>query len=692
MSGVIRLKNIMTPIHECLAPEHTLYDAIQFMHRTRWNTVPVTDTSNRLIGVFTRSALHQALLQGTSLDTVIAPLIKMDVLYIHQDTPYQDLDKKIESAKIGTGIVVDDDHKVIGLLTKTDVIFSLLRTTSSLKDQLEEILTSSGLGAIMTDENKQIIYANQKICTITGFQQQELLAHDISVLISTVQLYQMEKTDHYRMQLGNSYVVTRLSRYSTPQENKGYIILFQDVSQVEKMAHELQTVVKWKSILQTVIDNAYDGLIMINELRVINFISPSLLELFGMEESHALHKPIDEVLPHFELHRVMKSGLSEYSDIMEVKGIRYTVHRIPIIQDNEIIGVIGKISFRGLHEMREVVRRLEKSEKESSQEVNKNHETSRFTFDQILTKDPQMEKIIRSAMKTAKGNSTVLIRGESGTGKELFAHAIHGISSRNEGPFVTVNCAAIPEHLLESEFFGYEEGAFSGAKQKGKKGKFDLANGGTLFLDEVGDMSLQLQAKMLRVLQEKEFYRVGGTERIQVNVRIIAATHRSLEEMVKNGEFRNDLFYRLNVISFEIPSLAKRKQDIKLLIASFIQELNRINGTSIFGISPAAEKVLLDYEWPGNVRELRNVMERAMLFCEYGVIEVEDLPDYIFTSNKEERESLDDSNATLMEKAERVAVQKALEVAKGNKSKAAILLGVSRSVLYDRIKKYNVHT
>jgi transcriptional regulator with PAS, ATPase and Fis domain len=371
--------------------------------------------------------------------------------------------------------------------------------------------------------------------------------------------------------------------------------------------------------------------------------------------------------------------------MMEVKGIRYAVQRIPIVQEDEVIGAIGKIAFRGLDEMKELSRRFELSQTKEGQRENKKMECAQFTFEQILTSNKQMEKLIRSASKAAKGQSTVLIRGESGTGKELFAHAIHNASSRKDGPFVTVNCAAVPEHLLESEFFGYEEGAFTGANRKGKIGKFDLAIGGTLFLDEVGDMSFPLQAKLLRVLQGKEFFRVGGTERIQVDVRIIAATHRPLEDMVRDGQFREDLYYRLNVFSFIIPPLRNRKNDIFLLGEEIIVELNRLNGTAVTGIDPEAQNVMLNYDWPGNVRELRNVLERSMIFAEHGKIKKDDLPDYLLLVAK--KESIDRS---LLEKAEESAIQDAMQKTGGNKTRAAQLLGISRSVLYDKLRKYGI--
>jgi transcriptional regulator with PAS, ATPase and Fis domain len=440
-----------------------------------------------------------------------------------------------------------------------------------------------------------------------------------------------------------------------------------------------------------VIENSYDGLVMVNEKGNITFVSPSLIELFDLSPHEIEDVPIDSIFPHYELTKVFKTGIAEISDFMEIKGINYIVHRIPVYQEGQIIGAIGKIVYRQLQEVRERFRSYEKLEKQNDVATMK-VETSRFTFDEILSHNSHMEKLFRSGMKAAKGKTTIMIRGESGTGKELFAHAIHSASNRKNGPFITVNCAAIPEHLLESEFFGYDEGAFTGAKQKGQTGKFEMANGGTLFLDEVGDMSLQLQSKLLRVLQEREFYRVGGTNRVSVDVRIITATHQKLEEMVEAGTFREDLFYRLNVISIEIPPLRKRKEDILQLSHAFISELNKQNGTSIIGWDTLVEQALMEYDWPGNVRELRNVFERAMVFADNGVISLEDLPDYLLKKIgmniflEEENENCD---KTLLEKAEEMAIKVALKKSDGNKSQACKLLGISRSVLYDKLKKYD---
>ncbi|WP_347551710.1 sigma 54-interacting transcriptional regulator [Pseudalkalibacillus hwajinpoensis] len=396
---------------------------------------------------------------------------------------------------------------------------------------------------------------------------------------------------------------------------------------------------------------------------------------------------MNEIFPQLNILSVFQSLNAEVSDFLEVKGIKYIVNRIPIVKDNEMIGAIGKVTYRQLEDVKKVFKKLELMENqvEYYKDQLKQKDMSRFQWEQIITQDEEMEKLVRTATKAAKGLSTILIRGESGTGKELFAHSIHSSSGRQLKPFVTVNCAAIPEQLLESEFFGYEDGAFTGAAHKGKIGKFDLANGGTLFLDEIGDMSLSLQAKMLRVLQEKEFYRVGGTSRVNVDVRIVAATNQPLEELVNEGKFREDLYYRLNVISLHIPPLREREADIERLIEHFMESFNSIIGTSITGVKQDALAYMKSYHWPGNVRELSNVMERAMTFAENGNIQKEDLPDYMLRTMEKVRHA---SKQTRMD-FEWDAIENALKKCNGNKSKAAELLGISRSSLYEKLKKYS---
>ncbi len=683
----------MTPVNECLSHKSTLYQAIEIMKRKKWNIVPVINQAGCLVGVFTRSILYQMVLDSRELHTPIGAYMRTDVVAFPVDTPYSIIEKVVENSNVGSGVVLDEEKRPIGLITTTDIVLTLLRTSYSLREQLEAILATSQLGAVMTDEKNQVIFMNARFCDMLGCADEEMIKQNIQDVIPgihTTELKEMEHDIHRRLKIGSHSTIVRLSKYKTVKGQEGFIALFQNISEVERMAEELESVKRWKTLLQTVIDKAYDGIVMINKKGSISFLSPSLIELFELDKSQAIHQPIDELLPQLGLTRVVKSGLADISDFMEVNGIQYIVHRIPVLQNQQVVGAIGKIMFRQLQEVRERFKRFDSHESKNNmvKQQQRQSESSRFTFDEIITGDYQMEKLIRSVSKAAKGRSTILIRGESGTGKELFAHAIHSLSPRDEKPFVTVNCAAIPEHLLESEFFGYDEGAFTGAKHKGKVGKFDLAHGGTLFLDEVGDMSLPLQAKLLRVLQEGEFYRVGGTDRIHVDVRIISATNRPLEDMAEKGTFREDLFYRLNVISFEIPPLRLRKGDILLLCDLFIKDLNKINGTSITGMDPEAERVMLGYEWPGNVRELRNVLERAMVFAESGKIQLDDLPDYVLKKTPLPSSQPPVLQQNLLNKAEQDVIQLALQKTNGNKSKAAGLLGISRSVLYEKLKKY----
>lgn len=680
---MIEFRDIVTPVQCQVTEQTTLRDALVLFKKEKWNLLPVTDTERNLQGVFTRSGLYQMLLDGSPFDAPIQPYIKKQAKSIRIDTPYRQIQQIVKTSKVGTGVVLDERGKVIGLLTKTDMVGALLKSANTLKDQLETILKHSNIGVLMTDGRMQVVYANDAFSKISGRPVDSIMARELDEIFPGL-LRENSSPHHYE----KFKSILHISSYETVNHDEGKILLFQDISEFEKMAEELETVKNLKLTIETTLENAYDGILMTDEKNIITTVSPPLLELFNLEKAEVLYKPVEQVLPQLELGNVFSSEMAEVSDFNEMNGIRYIVHRIPIKKDGKVIGAIGKVMFRQLNEVSALFKRLQKAENKASfyhQQLQKS-ESARFTWEHIYSEDPYMEKLKKSAAKAAKGRSTVLVRGESGTGKELFAHAIHNSSARSEGSFVVVNCAAIPEDLLESEFFGYEEGAFTGAKQRGKIGKFDLANGGTLFLDEIGDMSLSLQAKLLRVLQEREFYRVGGNVRVRVDVRIIAATNRNLEKMVKQGEFREDLYYRLNVISLNIPPLRDRIQDVEYLINGLMRELNSMLGTSITGISLQAKEALLRYGWPGNVRELRNVLERAMTFAEHGKIQSEDLPEYLIS----QLSSPVSRKISLSEDAELGAIKKALSQANGNKAKAARLLGISRSGLYEKIKKYQL--
>lgn len=313
--------------------------------------------------------------------------------------------------------------------------------------------------------------------------------------------------------------------------------------------------------------------------------------------------------------------------------------------------------------------------------------TRQYSFHDIISKNPKMHEIFELIREVASLRSTVLIEGESGTGKELIARAIHYSGDRASKPFIGVSCAALAETLLESELFGHEKGSFTGAASQ-KKGKFELAAGGTIFLDEIGDISSKLQVDLLRVLQERCFYRVGGWKEIQVDVRVIAATNVNLQEVVNNGKFRDDLYYRLNVINIRIPPLRMRREDVPLLASSFIERLSPELGKDVTDISTDALKSLLDYDWPGNVRELENAIERAIVTCKGKALTSDDFT-FLNRSPVERQSWTVPANLTLRE-AEKEVILATLQRTQGNIKKAASLLGIDRSTLYDRLRKYGV--
>lgn len=311
----------------------------------------------------------------------------------------------------------------------------------------------------------------------------------------------------------------------------------------------------------------------------------------------------------------------------------------------------------------------------------------KFGFEALVGRSPKMEALIQMAARIALSESTVLILGESGTGKELLARGIHANSTRRNGPFVTVNCPSIPEQLLESELFGHVKGSFTGAL-KDRRGKFEMAAGGTIFLDEIGDLKFDLQSKLLRVLQEREIERVGESKPIPVDVRIIAATNKNLEQMMKNGEFREDLYYRLRVLPLEIPPLRERREDIVPLVHHFLEKY--ANGAE-FTILPETLGLLEKYDWPGNVRELENVIERAVVLSPYAIISPDLLPPEIQNQRLEQGKSARDSDKTLPQMEEN-AIREALRKTGGNRSQAAKLLGIPRHVLLYRLKKYGMES
>jgi len=443
------------------------------------------------------------------------------------------------------------------------------------------------------------------------------------------------------------------------------------------------------AVLDSIIDSAVEGTVIVDANGIVVFLNRAYEDLLGIKKEEAVGKHVSEVIENSRMHIVVKTGIPEIGEVQQIKGKNAVVQRIPILKNGRVVAGVGKVIFKNVEEVQDIIYKLKIQVKYYENQLL-NLMEAKYSFDDIITHSDKMLDLKKLAEKAACTSGTILIRGESGVGKELFAHAIHKVSPRSSGPFVRVNCAAIPENLFEAELFGYEGGAFTDAKKNGKFGKFELANGGTLFLDEIGDMPLALQAKTLRFLQEKEIERVGGLKPIKIDVRIIAATNQNLEEMIVHGKFREDLYFRLNVISLAVPPLRERKTDIPLLLEHFLTKICTENKLPPKKIQPETLAALQSYHWPGNIRELHNVAEKMINLADGSLLTPNDIPKNICGPGGGSRNCFDKPLKSITASTEREMLVSALNQTKGNKKQAAGLLGINRSTLYDKLKKYSL--
>ncbi|MFC1565891.1 sigma-54-dependent transcriptional regulator [Candidatus Neomarinimicrobiota bacterium] len=414
----------------------------------------------------------------------------------------------------------------------------------------------------------------------------------------------------------------------------------------------------------------------------INIVKDGNIDLvftdYRMPEMNGLEvvQSIKEINP--ELSIVVMTAFSDIKDAVQVMKDGAFDYLSKPIQLDELEILVKKAQ--------------ERNDLISENKLLKEQLVGKFKFDSIVTKSPKMEKILSITGRVAKSNSTVLVRGETGTGKELIAQALHFGSDRQNKPLITVNCAALSENLLESELFGHEKGSFTGASSQ-RIGRFEQANGGTLFIDEIGDISLQTQVKLLRALQFGEFERIGGTKTLKVDVRVITATNRNLEEMIGNGQFRKDLYYRINVIAINLPALRERKEDIPLLIKHFIDKFSKEIGKDVRNISKEAHNQLMHYHFPGNIRELRNIIESAVVMARGEIITINDFTPDVLTSSESTAlnpHNFQNSYDDKLEAFETTMIKDALDLKGGNQSQAAQVLGITERHLRSRMQKYSI--
>ena len=445
-------------------------------------------------------------------------------------------------------------------------------------------------------------------------------------------------------------------------------------------------------MFEIILENIYNGIMVTDADGYITHFNKPYGKFLGIDPQQQIGKHCTRVIENTRMHIVAKTGKAEINQSHRIMGQNMVVQRIPIKKNGRVIAVFGQVMFKDVRDVRKLAAELSllESKVKLYEEELINLRSTRYTFDSIIGTSQAIKSLKKEAMQAAANQYPVLITGESGTGKELFAQAIHHAGPRRILPFVRINCAAIPKDLLESELFGYEKGAFTGADPNGKAGKFELARHGTIFLDEVGDLPLNMQPKLLRVIEDKEFERVGGTRIIQSDFRLIAATNQDLEKMLADNYFRKDLFYRLNVIPLNIPPLRERKVDIiptaRHLLGQIIREANLPEKK----FDKTAERALKNYEWQGNVRELFNVLERTMASLEGDTIQLQDLPFYLYRKHGQFSNTPQAPLKDVQNRTEKEAILYALKETNNNKARAAKILGIHRTLLYKKMKKNNI--
>jgi PAS domain S-box-containing protein len=693
----------------CLKSTSPLAEAVQLFLDFHLDALPVIGDDGTLIGVFSKYSLYRAFLQGKSLNDTIESTFKKDIVKISLNDKLSDTSTRVKNTPVGQWVVVDDSNKPVGMLTKDKVVRFLLEQKDFLTAELSAIVDAIPSGLIAVDKKGIIKRFNPAVERLIKYPCKSAEGLPLKEIIPELDLDNVINSGHpqllHKQELRGKTVIFGAYPIVQDGEISGAVGIFQDITDFERVSDELENVRSLHRTLQTILENVNDGVVVTDGQGFITMVNPSCLELLNNNVPESVvGKKFKEVFKSKLVDSVLKNAKADI-DTVSINGKLAMMSASPIKEreSESIAGTVTTIVFRNLTKIKNLISKLSLLEdqvdfyrKELSRAT-----ASKYSFNSIITCNKKMLALKEEAASAAMGYSNILLIGESGTGKELFAHAIHAASARKDGPFVRVNCAAIPENLMESELFGYEDGAFTGARKGGKPGKFELADGGTIFLDEIGDMPLSLQAKILRVLQEKEFERIGGTKTIRVNVRVISATNKDLYDMLNKNQFRQDLFFRLNVITLYIPPLRERKDDILYIAKYYIEKFNRTFGKEVKTLSPKASRILENYNWPGNVRELTNVIERAMNMNVQDIIDVTHLPPYLVEKYHgsaynwdifalpEPYDQISDYRKAL-KLFEKTMIVKALDQANGKCSVAAKMLGISRSRLYEKMVEYSI--
>lgn len=624
----MKVKEIMTPDIVVLKEDFSIMQTSEIFLHYQIDGAPVTDDDKNLKGLVTKSHILQAVKRNLDPATPVAELMTKNVRTI---SPEDDV-APLEQIKVGR-LPVIDNGKVVGIVTRSDLMRAFSNSVRKMSFELNSIIEAMHNPVVVIDEKGLISLCNESMEKVWGLKKNEVLGHSLHKVWPASNLPQVLETGKREMTRvvfnDKAYLSNRTPIY---YGNKvaGAVAVLQDISELEEITKKLRYTRMVLDEINAIIESSFDGIFVTDATGRVLRINEAYERISGIKREDLIGKTMQQLVKEGYYDKsvtleVMEQG-KQLTLIQQVKG-----GKTILVTGNPVFDSQGKL-FRVVTNVRDITElenlqcelktvnklrvRYEEELKELRLKVEKD---SNF-----LVRSKKMKDIMNLVMRVAHVDSTVLIQGESGVGKELIAESIQKNSSRARRPFVKINCAAIPENLLESELFGYEGGAFTGALKEGKHGLFEIANNGTLFLDEIGEIPLGLQVKLLRVLQEKVIDRIGGVKPIPVNVRIIAATNRILEDMVNEGTFRKDLYYRLNVVPIYVPPLRERTDDIPVLAYHFLQRYNeKYNLDRVYDTEVV--ELMTNYSWPGNVRELQNMIERLVVMSPNRVLRSEDL-------------------------------------------------------------------
>jgi len=687
------VSKVMTRTTASLTPDRPLMDAWRLMSRVKVKGIPVLDPEGRILGMVTKDHLLSSGPEVIRDPVTVGQIMETNVAVLSENSPLLDA-----WALPGTVFpVVNDQGTITGVLDKNLVAPELFNLAGKMLQQGEAILDSAHNGIIAIDSAGIITIFNSAAERITRRPKAQALGRHLSRVIIPQGLLDVLREGKSQRQhkftinysTGSHIYLTNRSPITENGQVVGAIAVFQDISEIEFISEELNSVKQLNNELECIIQSSYDG-ILITDCR------GQIIKSNQAYDRIAGETPLDlrgESMTGV-VEAVIRKGEVETRALETPSGHYLLITASPVknSEGNIFRVVINVRDLTGLNKLRQELDQSKELSERYQEELTQLRQ-KQFSQKGMVFNSPKMQELLKMALRLAQVDSTVLLLGESGVGKEVVATIIHSHSQRKDGPFMAVNCGAIPADLLESELFGYEKGAFTGANREGKSGMFELANNGTLFLDEIGDLPRDFQVKLLRAIQEREIMRVGGIRPRPINVRIIAATNRDLEGLVREGRFREDLYFRLNVVPLNIPPLRERREDIIPLAYNFKQKFSKAYKIRK-NFAPEVYDALLQYDWPGNVRELENIIERLMVTSPDPTITNRDISPYLFKDSARYTPEITVKGILPLKEAvdqvERQLIQNALKKY-GSTYKAAKVLKVDQSTVVRKSARLNIN-